>query len=536
MKNLSSKVYPFALTVDGIENVPNTRQHSIIPIFALLGVVLFSLAFRIEWVHQPLVDAFAWREASTAMMADNLPSNSWNPLWPEVSWNGDLPGYQGREFQTLTFAAAVLDNIFGWRDWTGRIVAMIASGVTVACIFLLANAIAGTKSAILSGMAYALLPQAIVIDSSYLPDALMLALATSAVWFTLAGLRHEKSGHLFLGLFLFTFALLAKLPSIGLLPAFLYVIVSHKKSLFFRSWEFWYFALTILLGFAVVTYYIWIVDLARHFPPHHVAGGGFISEDGIWDFVERGFYAQELGEWFVTGFSIPILLLAIFGVFLPSGRDRSWYLPHWMLFGAFFVFLTSAREMVTNPWNLHTFSVPVAMLSGYALARVSDLVGRSVWRQVAFIGICITSLAFLARPEVLTLKTPYAADDRDLGIALHEQSKPGELVISAARDAGSPIAIYYSRRRGWVFPSNEMTSTYGTYTDDGQQAIAALEEMKDRGARWFGINKHSTDDYWQGGRKFTTHYKRLLDHLNTSYRQQVDNPAFVIYNLSEPPI
>ena len=85
-------------------------------ILALVGILFLALGLRLEDLHQPLVDYFSWREASSAMMADNLPDNGWNPFWPEVSWTGDQPGYQGRELQTLTIAAAILDAIFGWGD------------------------------------------------------------------------------------------------------------------------------------------------------------------------------------------------------------------------------------------------------------------------------------------------------------------------------------------------------------------------------------------------------------------------------------
>ena len=85
-------------------------------IVALVGILFLALGLRLEDVHQPLVDFFSWREASTAMMADNLPANGWNPLWPEVSWTGDQPGYQGREFQTLTIAAAISDGEIGMAD------------------------------------------------------------------------------------------------------------------------------------------------------------------------------------------------------------------------------------------------------------------------------------------------------------------------------------------------------------------------------------------------------------------------------------
>lgn len=72
----------------------------------LVLILIFAALLRFQYVTQPLVDWFSWREASTAMMADNLPSNGWNPLWPQVSWTGDDAGYQGREFQILTIFAA----------------------------------------------------------------------------------------------------------------------------------------------------------------------------------------------------------------------------------------------------------------------------------------------------------------------------------------------------------------------------------------------------------------------------------------------
>src|SRR4051794_22711494 len=79
----------------------------------LVGILITAACLRLQYIQMPFVDWFSWREASTAMMAENLPRNGWSPLWPEVNWTGDQPGYQGREFQVLTFGAALLDRIFG---------------------------------------------------------------------------------------------------------------------------------------------------------------------------------------------------------------------------------------------------------------------------------------------------------------------------------------------------------------------------------------------------------------------------------------
>src|SRR5947208_2745801 len=65
----------------------------------LLAVVLIAFAMRVNRIRQPLIDAYSWREASTAMMAENFYRHSWNIFLPAVNWVGPQPGYQGREFQ-----------------------------------------------------------------------------------------------------------------------------------------------------------------------------------------------------------------------------------------------------------------------------------------------------------------------------------------------------------------------------------------------------------------------------------------------------
>ena len=58
-------------------------------------------------------------------MADNFYDTNWNIFYPEVSWGGDGPNYQGREFQTVSYLAALLYVIVGQQDWVGRSVAVM---------------------------------------------------------------------------------------------------------------------------------------------------------------------------------------------------------------------------------------------------------------------------------------------------------------------------------------------------------------------------------------------------------------------------
>ena len=148
----------------------------------LLGILVVAIVFRFHKITLPLVDGFSWREISTAMMADNFQQRSWNIFLPEVSWTGPGPSYQGREFQIVSYLTALLYQLFGWHDWFGRVVAAFFGLVTVFSLHRLTALCWDRMHAHAAALAYALMPAAIMIDSSFLPDPAMLALVTLGVW------------------------------------------------------------------------------------------------------------------------------------------------------------------------------------------------------------------------------------------------------------------------------------------------------------------------------------------------------------------
>ena len=113
------------------ESADNASVIGRVAVFALAAVLVIAAALRLEDIRQPLVDAFSWREASTAMMADNFWLRSWNVFYPEVSWTGPGPSYQGREFQIVSYIAAVFYQLFGWHDWFGRAIAAATASSSI---------------------------------------------------------------------------------------------------------------------------------------------------------------------------------------------------------------------------------------------------------------------------------------------------------------------------------------------------------------------------------------------------------------------
>ena len=138
-------------------------------------VLVLAALLRLNHVTEPLTDAFSWRQASTAMMADNCYRTDWNIFFPEVSWTGPGPNYQGREFQTFSYLASLLYTVFGQHESIGRLLAAAFGTWGVFAFYMLVRRVSDERRALASALALAVLPGAVFIDRSFLPDPAMLS-------------------------------------------------------------------------------------------------------------------------------------------------------------------------------------------------------------------------------------------------------------------------------------------------------------------------------------------------------------------------
>jgi len=510
-------------------------------ILALVGILFLALGLRLEDVQQPLVDFFSWREASTAMMADNLPANGWNPLWPEVSWTGDQPGYQGREFQTLTIAAAILDAIFGWRDWHGRLVAALCGVVSTFALFRLVSLLRGPGEGLLAGAVYAVLPGAILIDRSYLPDPAMLALALVSLCLLAEGMARGSARWLVAAWAMGSLALLAKLPALAAVPASIYLVLSSTSSDRRQSYALQLCAAVAAAGTLVAAYYLWAIHLGRAYPPFHIAGDGWIWEEGFAKFWKEGFYLNTL-RWHVeTWLWTPaVIVLAVAGFFASFDRrrgssklDAPWFFHIWLAGCALF-YVAAALELRGNPWNLHIFNPAAAAFTAAGIALIVNAVksGFASGRLLAVLAMVFTVLA-TGRAGVDRIKHDELGTlDYALGSRLAELSREGDLVIASGTYAGSAVAIFYSRRRGWLFPPPEEADQRGFHIyEDDLPAIEVLDGLVSRGAKLFGFVK-SGQDWSEPNKQFIEHYSELIAHLRERARTAHEDDSIAIFDLA----
>lgn len=510
----------------------------------LLLILLVAAALRFYQLGQPFTDLFSWRQASVAMMAENFYRVNGNILYPEVNWSGPGPNYQGREFQTVSYLAALLYRITGQEDWVGRTIAILFGLWGIFALYQLVRRVWGPTLALNSAAVMAVLPGSVIIERSFLPDPAMVALVTTSLWLWVAYLQSGERRYLALAGLIGTWGVCTKIPGLIVgLPA-LYAVVAlwgwrqlgYPRKLF----SLLLFAIGTLLP--VVAYYLWARHLALAYPPYHFAGSGnWLWDAGLAAWWQEHYFLDVL-QWHVVTWqwTLPVIILFGLGVLtawpsvLTSQHGEAVLAPYffhfWLLAGVIY-YLLGAKELVENPWNLHIVNPVVAVFVGHALLVLATAAGRLA-RHPAAVGVVMLGLLLwivvVGHRGLQKIYTPHVQEEYELGHALRTVTQPGDLVITIGSEYGDPVALYYSRRRGWGFPPPANHLDWSRFPGDDGVAIRLYDELRHQGADWFGIVTEHYAELWRDHPEFITYLDKTC-----VFQQQL--PAGVICQISNTP-
>jgi len=515
------------------------------------GILVVGALLRFNNVTQPFTDGFSWRQASTAMIASNFYHRSWNIFYPEVSWTGPYPGYQGREFQTVSYIAALLYILMGEYDWVGRSVAALFGVWGIFALYQLVRRAWDEERALLSAAAMALLPSSIFIDRSFLPDPAMVALVTTSVWMLVAYLQTERLRFLLLAGITGACALLTKPPALIVSFAMIYATLTilpvrdklnHRKPAVISI-------VAILSLLPAISYYLWALHLGHTYPPYHVAGeGNWLWNEGLKAWLDKRYFLPLLSwhfnYWIWTQ---PVIILVALGIILPffgfvpgkrsadsaCGRSISPKAPwlfHWWLLGGVPYYLIGAKELMSNGWNFQIINPPAAALASHAIITIASLIAKITPASIrsllkaTMIAMSLAAIGLLGATRLRLLYHPFSEQSYELGLALRDASRPRDLVVTMANDLGNPIAIYYSRRRGWPFPPPTADRDIIKLPADDSESIQMFEQLRAQGAAWLGIVAAQQAF-------LRREHPLLLAHFERTCRLYRRDPEWAIYSI-----
>jgi hypothetical protein len=366
----------------------------------------------------------------------------------------------------------------------------------------------------------------------------MLALTTTGLWLLLLHLRTRRTILLLSAVLCTSLGILAKLPGISIIAVMIWVSRRHFQTNpdpTGKSVKRLLIALAVTL-LPCVLYYRWAVYLGNSHPPYHVAGHGYFFQDPV-GFIKNVFYLPQLARHLKWLIGFPILLLVGIGglAMLPSSEDKT---PFDNLFRVWLaavgaVYLFTAQELTVNPWNLATLCLPLAGLAGEGWLRV---VQHGPDGRGLLFGAFVAALFWWSSGSIVkSLRAPVSYSSWQLGERLRQLSNVGELVVTAAAEIGDPVAIYYSRRRGWVFPPGGLCPPGGPVPDDDwgmleddAAAVQRIQALHVSGARWVGIVRGAKD---HAGQLLVVRNPSLVDYLSRVAEYSEETDDWLIYKL-----
>jgi GT2 family glycosyltransferase/glycosyltransferase involved in cell wall biosynthesis len=171
------------------------------------------------------------------------------------------------------------------------------------------------------------------------------------------------------------------------------------------------------------------------------------------------------------------------------------------------------------------------------------------WRRIADTGRALAAeqyaeqdvrARFDAIVDEVLAKPPRASEDQSAGVrraqrrelayreTLHAATEtlqaitdPGEVVLVVSRGDERLTAI--EGRHGWHFPQTAESEWAGSYPADSADAIAHLEALRERGARYLALP--STAFWW------LHHYRELNSHLEARYRRIHSGEHLIVFDL-----
>jgi hypothetical protein len=248
----------------------------------LLAILACGLGLRLIEICQPFIDAWSWREADMAMIAENFYRYGFHIFYPQVNWAGNAPGYVGTEFPLVSFLAACLYSVFGVQDWIGRSISVLFYAVSLLFLYFLVRKVSNVRSALLAVAIYTLTPLSIFAGRAFMPDMATLSLSIMALYLFAEWLERQPHTPLFIAVSLATcLALLVKLPSILIGIPMLYMAWEKYGARWVRQRELWAFAAFALAGPLVWYTHAYSISIS-HAPYHFFGSGGITIESLDW--------------------------------------------------------------------------------------------------------------------------------------------------------------------------------------------------------------------------------------------------------------
>ena len=451
--------------------------------------IMVGFFTRLININQPILEVAGWRQCYTASIARNFYYNGMNIFYPQVLSGGVTEGYiGGTEFNLYPFIVAILYKLFGFHEYLGRLVSIIAFCGGAFFLYKLTRKYAGNTTGLVTLLFYTFNPYIFFYSRSFQPESTMLFFSITMLYFFSEWIDKEGWWRFSLMTLCTTLAFLVKLPTICLGLPLVYLCLKKYKLNFLTQWKLWLF---VALSF--IPTFLWYkhsqyVGSINNISLNSLSFSYYMKYSVYFltslPFYEKVFYAEVFEK----------DLIYIGGVFFVLGiiftlKKREFRYIHYWLLAIIIYFILAAKEVEWHTYYTIPIIVPASIFIGYAISNSLKLITtykltgiKKITLQALFVAMIVAFPLIGYHKITGRYKAKRLEKDYPVQIAgkiVDETSLKIDLIIGCIW--GGPELLYYSNRRGWAMNSNSCS-------------IESIESYRQKGAGYFVTTKQDVID------------------------------------------
>src|SRR6185436_16202090 len=366
---------------------PHTiRRSTLRPDIALVLILLFGLALRLQYLDLPMAEAHRWRSITNADIARNFAERSMNLFYPQVNWGGGDQPYVGMEFPLMHWILAVAYKVFGVHEIFGRLVSIVFSVATIWAVFALGARLFGVAAGRAGAFLMAISPSAVFFGRFFISDTPMLFFSVVAVLAWVVYLETGATAAAVAGTVSAALAFLDKLPAVLILVPIAWATWEARRWSALTDRR---LVLGVFASLAATALWYWHADVLFHRTglgvaiwhpagmyalPIAVAAGPSAGVYNVANFTllrSPGFYTQLINRIWILHLTPAGFTLALVGCLAAWRRPRRHLVDVWMAIVVLYILMTAEGNLNHEYYQLPLLP-PAALFFGLAAAPAFD--------------------------------------------------------------------------------------------------------------------------------------------------------------------
>lgn len=463
-------------------------------IILLTVIVLSGACIRLINFTQPLLEGSPSKQITTAMIAKNYYARGFKLLYPQADGFGDKPGYLPQEFYILPFIAALFYKLSGGTyEYILRFLSVISYILATIMLYKLVAYYFNKKIGLISAFCFSISPLSIYLGRAVHQEMLITFFNMATIYFFSRWVYDKKRYFGIISIFMFTIAVLLKIPNLYLLSPLLFIAFTKFGFGLVKELRLWFFLIVSFIPVLIFNYHQYLVRIA--FP--NTAMDNFKIEmilKYMKIYLSEKMFYKKVFEDMTTYTLTPIgFTLFLMGLLLKFKEKRQWVFYIWMISVIIF-FLIMPAQSIQGYYQMHFLPIACIFIAQFLFyLNESDIYRHSIFGFGKNFTAAIFILIILA--IVVRYVYPYyRVPDNfryvvETGRAIDRLTEKDTLVIASMEN--SIGLLYYSNRKGWGLAINkeavreEEVRLGEIYDPIVYNPIEYLEFLRSKGADYF---------------------------------------------------